>query len=205
VSPRSRERAGGPRPLFFQSGDAFRAWLTAHHDRETELLVGLYKKGAKKRGMTYQQALDEALAYGWIDGVRRSLDADRWTIRFTPRTARSIWSNVNIRHATRLIADGRMAAPGLRAFEQRDPKRSGVYSYESTTPTPDTLDRAAAKVLAASKGAKTFFDAQPPGYKRLATRWIMSAKKPETRQKRLARLIELSSRRKRIDFLKPNA
>jgi uncharacterized protein YdeI (YjbR/CyaY-like superfamily) len=190
------------KPTFFKSGDEFRAWLAAHHDREAELLVGLYKKVAAAKGLTYPEALDEALAHGWIDGVRRSLDAERWTIRFTPRTKRSIWSNVNIRHVKRLIADGRMAPPGMRAFEAREATRSGIYTYEVP---PAKFDRATAKTLAANARAKTFFEAQPPGYKKLVTRWIMSAKKDETRQKRLARLIEVSTQRKRIDFLKPNA
>jgi uncharacterized protein YdeI (YjbR/CyaY-like superfamily) len=190
------------KPRFFASGDDFRAWLETHHDRESELLVGLYKKAAGKGGMTYQQALDEALAYGWIDGVRKSLDGERWTIRFTPRKARSIWSNVNIKRMKELIALGRIAESGMRAFDGRDPKRSGIYTYEVE---PAAFDRAAAKALAANPRAKTFFDQQPPGYKKHVTRWVMAAKKEETRAKRLARLIEISSKHKRIDFMKPNA
>ena len=189
------------KPKFFESGSAFRDWLAANHDRQSELLVGFYRKAARRPGMTYQDALDEALAYGWIDGVRRSLDEERWTIRFTPRKARSIWSNVNVKRMNELIALGRVTPAGMRAFEARDPARTGVYGHE--TP-PMELDVASAKQLAANPAAKKFFDAQPPGYRKIVTRWVMSAKKEETRAKRLTRLIELCSKQRRIDFLKPN-
>jgi uncharacterized protein YdeI (YjbR/CyaY-like superfamily) len=186
---------------FFESGTAFRAWLDANHDRSREILVGFYKKASGRGGMTYQEALDEALAYGWIDGVRKSLDADRWTIRFTPRKAHSIWSNVNVKRMKELVALGRVTTAGLRAFEAREERRTGVYGYERS---PTRFDMASGTALAANAPAKKFFDAQPPGYKRLATGWVMGAKKEETRAKRLARLIELSSRARRIDFMKPN-
>jgi len=189
------------KPVFFASGREFRSWLATHHDRESELLLGFYKKGAKKRGITYAEALDEALAYGWIDGVRKNLDADRWTIRFTPRKARSIWSNVNIAHVARLMKAGRMARPGMRAFEARSPERSGIYSFEKPAMT---FDAAIDKAFAAKKRARAFFDAQPPGYRKVVTHWVMSAKKEETRFRRLERLIEKSGRRERIDFMKPN-
>jgi uncharacterized protein YdeI (YjbR/CyaY-like superfamily) len=195
---------------FFASAAAFRAWLEKHHDRETALLVGLYKNGARPRpsrdgGLSYQDALDEALAFGWIDGVRRRIDAERWSIRFTPRASRSIWSLVNIRHVKRLTAEGRMAAPGLKAFEVREPMRTGVYSYETGRRPPAAFDRASAKALAANPRAKAFFDAQPPGYRKLAAGWVRQAKKEETRARRLARVIEMSAQQKRIDFLKPYA
>jgi uncharacterized protein YdeI (YjbR/CyaY-like superfamily) len=187
---------------FFSSGEAFRTWLEAQHASATELLVGFHKKGSKRGGITYSEALDEALAFGWIDGVRRNIDADRWSIRFTPRKPRSIWSNVNIRHAQRLIADGRMTPAGLRAFEAREERRSGVYLYERT---PTALEPALAKRFAANRKAKAFFDAQPPGYRRIITGWVMQAKKDETRMRRLARLIEKSARGERVDLMKPNA
>jgi uncharacterized protein YdeI (YjbR/CyaY-like superfamily) len=187
---------------FFSSGEAFRTWLEAQHASATELLVGFHKKGSKRGGITYSEALDEALAFGWIDGVRRNIDADRWSIRFTPRKPRSIWSNVNIRHAQRLIADGRMTPAGLRAFEAREERRSGVYLYERT---PTALEPALAKRFAANRKAKAFFDAQPPGYRRIITGWVMQAKKDETRVRRLARLIEKSARGERVDLMKPNA
>lgn len=189
------------KPRFFDSGRAFRAWLEANHARETEILVGFYKKASGRPGIRYQEALDEALAYGWIDGVRRGLDGERYTIRFTPRKARSIWSNVNVKRMKQLVALGRVTPAGMRAFEAREARRTGVYGYE--TP-PMSFDPASAKALRANEAATTFFDAQPPGYKKLVTRWVMSAKKEETRAKRLARLIDVSSRGRRIDFLKPN-
>jgi uncharacterized protein YdeI (YjbR/CyaY-like superfamily) len=187
-------------PRFFASGASFRGWLEKYHTRRPELLVGFYKRSAKRSGMTYSQALDEALAFGWIDGVRRGLDAERWTIRFTPRKPRSIWSNVNIRHVKRLIAEGRMHAAGLRAYEARTAARSGVYSFERE---PMAFDGAAKKAFAANAPAKTFFDAQPPGYRRVTTFWVMSAKKADTRARRLAQLIGKSARGERIDFMKP--
>lgn len=189
---------------FFTSAAAFRVWLERHHARKTELLVGFHKKrrDGATRGLTYPEALDEALAFGWIDGVRRSLDAGSYTIRFTPRTRRSIWSKVNIRHVERLIAGGRMHAAGLRAYEARSAARSGVYSFERK---PMAFDAASRRMFAANQPAKTFFDAQPPGYQRVLTFWVMSAKKSDTRARRLARLIDKSARGERVDLMKPNA
>ena len=188
------------KPTFFKSGAEFRSWLAKHHDSATELLLGFYKKSAKKTGITYGEALDEALAYGWIDGLRKNLDADRWTIRFTPRKAKSIWSNVNITHVARLIMDGRMTPAGMRAYERREAHRSGIYTYETA---PAVFDRATAKALAANAHAKAFFDAQPPGYRRHVTYWSMSGKKAETRTSRLAVLIKKCINGQRIDFMKP--
>lgn len=190
------------KPTFFASAADFRAWLDANHARATEILVGLHKKSSTRPGLVYQEALDEALAYGWIDGVRRRHDEHRWTIRFTPRRSRSIWSTVNVRRMTELVALGRVAPAGMRAFEAREERRTGVYSYELTQ---TVFDRASAKRFATNKTAKTFFDAQPPGYRRLATGWVMQAKKKETRLKRLAHLIEISARGRRVDLLKPYA
>ena len=196
-------------PRFFRSAEAFRAWLEANHDRASELVVGFYKRGRSAEasrsgaspGLTYSDALDEALAYGWIDGVRRSLDAERWTIRFTPRTPRSIWSNVNVRHVQRLIAAGRMTPAGLRAYEARQAHRTGIYGHERK---PMAFDAAAKRALAANRRARTFFDAQPPGYRRIMTYWVMSARKEESRARRMSRLIEKSARGERIDLMKPN-
>ncbi len=190
------------KPRFFASAAQFRAWLTRYHESKSELLVGFYKKGAPRGGLTYGEALDEALAFGWIDGVRRSVDRERWSIRFTPRKPRSIWSRVNIRHVERLIAEGRMMPAGLRAYEARSPERSGVYSFERDAMA---FDEASARTFAANRKAKTFFDAQPPGYRRVITYWVMSAKRPETRARRLARVIEQSARGARVDLMKPNA
>lgn len=190
------------KPRFFKSGADFRAWLGEHHDRDPELLIGFYKKSSGHGGMTYQEALDEALAYGWIDGLRKNLDAERWTIRFTPRKPRSIWSSVNTKRVKELIALGRMRAAGARAFEARDPKRSGIYGHERKAMT---FDAAIEKKFAVSTRAKAFFDAQPPGYKKIVTYWVMTAKKEETRLRRLDILIERSAHGERIDFMKPRA
>ena len=184
-------------PAFFQSAAEFRRWLTKHHASADELLVGLYKK-ASGRGMTYPEALDEALSFGWIDGVRKRFDADSYTIRFTPRKPRSIWSQVNIRRAKELVALGRMKAPGLRAFEQRDERKAKQYSYEREQAR---FGAPLEGLLRANPAAGAFFDAQPPGYRKLMTFWVMSAKREETRARRMAHLIECSERGRRIDLL----
>jgi uncharacterized protein YdeI (YjbR/CyaY-like superfamily) len=187
------------KPAFFESPAAFRAWLAGHHDSDTELLVGFHKK-ATGRGITYQEALDEALAYGWIDGVRRRLDDQAYTIRFTPRKPGSIWSVVNTKRVEELIAQKRMKPSGLRAFEQRDQAKTRQYSYEREHAKLDPTLEAA---LRANAMAAAFFDAQPPGYRKVVTHWVMSAKKDETRARRLAHLIERSAQGARIDLLKP--
>src|SRR5215217_8829560 len=116
---------------FFSSPGEFRQWLEQNHDSASELLVGFHKKLSGKKSVTYAEALDEALCFGWIDGVRRSLDETRYTIRFTPRKPRSIWSLVNVRHVERLKKEGRMHKAGLEVYERRDPKRTGIYSFEN--------------------------------------------------------------------------
>ena len=180
---------------YFQSGGEFRAWLESNHDRASELLLGFYKKSVSKKGITYPEALDEALAFGWIDGVRRGVDEERYTIRFTPRKARSIWSNVNVKRVGELIAAGRMRDPGLATFAKRAAERSGIYSYERE---PIELDAAATKVLNADRAALAFHEKQPPAYRRLVAHWVMRAKKPETRARRLQVLIANAREGKRI-------
>ena|SRR6185437_10112373 len=184
---------------FFASVDDFRAWLTERHASEGELLLGFYKKELG-RGITYAEALDAALAFGWIDGVRKRLNAEAYTIRFTPRKARSIWSAVNIKRAKELEAAGRMAPAGLRAFHERDEKRARLYSYERAAAK---LDAPLEAKLRANRKASEFFDSQPAGYKRVAIFWVMSAKKQETRERRLRVIIASSAKGKRIDMLKP--
>ena len=188
------------KPTFFQSGDDFREWLEKHHADARELLVGFHRKKTG-RGITYPEALDEALAYGWIDGVRRHIDEESYTIRFTPRKRDSIWSAVNIKRVKELIALQRMQPAGLRAFRERDERKTLQYSYEREHAA---LDSELETVLRANKKASVFFDAQPPGYRKLTTSWIMSAKKPETRARRLALLMERSANGMRIDLLSPN-
>ncbi len=177
-----------PKPRFFASGAAFRGWLERHHANASELLLGFYKVKASKKGITYREALDEALAFGWIDGVRRGLDEERYTIRFTPRTARSIWSNVNIKRIGELKAVGQMHEAGLTAFAKRDEARSDIYSYERETYVE--LDPASLKTLKAHRAAYEFFERQAPGYRKLIAHWVGSAKRAETRERRLATLIE---------------
>lgn len=183
------------KPRAFRTPADFRAWLARSHDRETELMLRVYKVHAASKGITYQQALDEALCYGWIDGVRRSLDADSFTQRFTPRKASSYWSRVNIAKAEALIKAGRMAKPGLERFERRDMSKSAKYSFERETAafTPELE-----KEFRKARAAWTFFQAQPPGYRRLLTFYVMSAKQEETRQKRLKRLMDASAKGKRL-------
>ena len=191
-----------PKPTDFKAPAAFRSWLERHHATATELVVRLFKVHAAGRGMTYVQALDEALCFGWIDGVRRSLDSESFTVRFTPRKPRSIWSRVNVAHVERLIAEGRMAPSGLAAYGKREPERTGVYSFERAAArlTPEDL-----KLFRARRAAWDFFAAQPPGYRRACAHWVTSAKRPETRNRRLATLIEDSAGRRRIRQLtRPN-
>jgi len=189
---------GRTKPVFFRSGAELRRWLERHHETETELLVGFHKKGAPRAGITYREALDEALCFGWIDGVRRSVDDDSYSIRFTPRTPRSTWSVVNTDRMRELIAAGLVAPAGLVAFERRDEERSRQYSYEART---RPLDSAYERELRANARAWEFFDAQPPSYRRLAAWWIMSAKQEATRRRRLATLVDCSAAGTRIPGL----
>jgi uncharacterized protein YdeI (YjbR/CyaY-like superfamily) len=175
---------------YFKSAAAFRDWLEKNHDSARELVVGFYKTGSGRGGLTYPQALDEALCHGWIDGVRHRVDEERYSIRFTPRKKDSIWSAVNLRHVERLSKEGRMAAPGLAVFRARNPKRVGIYSFENR---PKELTPAYLRELQASKQARAFFEAQPPWYRRTAAFWVLSAKKEETRRARLRKLIEASA------------
>jgi uncharacterized protein YdeI (YjbR/CyaY-like superfamily) len=183
-------------PRFFASPAEFRAWLEANHDQRRELLVGFYKKGSGRPSMTWSESVDEALCFGWIDGVRRSLDAERYTIRFTPRKPASIWSNVNIAKVEMLLNEDRMRPAGLAAWERRDPEKSGIYAFERQTPAE--FDAELERRFRRERGAWTFFQKQPPGYRRLATHYVTSAKRPETRERRLTVLIEHSAKGERL-------
>jgi uncharacterized protein YdeI (YjbR/CyaY-like superfamily) len=185
-------------PRFFAVAADFRTWLDAHHHTETELVVGFHKKGSGKPSMTWPESVDEALCYGWIDGVRRSLDDERYTIRFTPRRAGSIWSNVNIAKAEALIEAGRMMPAGLAAWAKRDPDRSGIYAFERKHPVG--FDADLERRFKRARGAWEYFLAQPPGYRRQATYYVTSAKRPETRERRLTALIECSARGERLPY-----
>lgn len=186
------------KPTFFSSPDKFRQWLARNHDRETELLIGFHKKASGKKSITYAEALDEALCYGWIDGVRRNLDETSYTIRFTPRKPRSIWSNVNVNHVKRLTEAGRMQPPGIEAYERRDPKRTGIYAFENR---PREFAHAYEKTFRQNKKAWKFFEELPPSLKRTLIFWVMSAKKEETQLKRLNQLIESSEKEVRLGLL----
>jgi len=176
---------------FFTSPDKFRAWLEKNHDSASELLVGFHKKDSGKKSITYARALDEALCFGWIDGVRKNLNETSYTIRFTPRKPKSIWSNVNVRHVERLKQEGRMAEPGLKAYALRDPKRTGIYAFENR---PKEFSPEYEKKFRANKAAWVFFETIPPSLRRTYIFWIMSAKKEETQLHRLELLIESSAK-----------
>jgi uncharacterized protein YdeI (YjbR/CyaY-like superfamily) len=173
-------------PVFFPSSADFRSWLQAEGAKRTELLVGLYKKASGKPSITYPEAVDEAICFGWIDGVRRSIDADAYMVRFTPRKPRSQWSAINIRHVQRLTKAGRMRPEGLKAFEGAT-EQTRKYSYEqrgqAKFPVQDE------RRFRANRKAWEFFQAQPPWYRRTSTFWVVSAKKEETRQRRFATLV----------------
>ena len=188
-------------PTAFRTPELFRAWLERHHDTERELLVRLFKVHASHRGMGYAQALDEALCFGWIDGVRRWFDEHSFTVRFTPRKPASIWSAVNIRRVAELEAADRMRPSGTAAFQRRTERRSRIYAYESEVVD---LAPAYAEAFRANKRAWTYFEAKPPGYRRLCTFWVMSAKQESTRERRLGVLIEYSARGTTIPHLTRN-
>jgi uncharacterized protein YdeI (YjbR/CyaY-like superfamily) len=174
-------------PTFFPTPADFRAWLAEHHTTETMLWVGFHKKGSGRPSITWPEAVDEALCFGWIDGVRLSVDAESYKMRFTPRKATSTWSAVNIRRATDLIALGRMQPAGLRAFEARRDDRSGIYAYEQ--PPDAALTPAQEAHFRVNQAAWGFFQSQAAWYRRTATWWVISAKQEATRDKRLATLI----------------
>lgn len=183
-------------PIFFASPAEFRAWLDEHHARETELWVGFHKKGLGRVGITWPEAVDQALCFGWIDGVRKGIDADGYRIRFTPRRTRSIWSAVNVARAQELIDAGLMRPAGRAAFEGRAEARSAVYAYEQGEGV--ALGEAFERQFRADEAAWAFFQAQPAWYRKTATWWVVSAKQEETRRRRLATLIEDPARRRTI-------
>ncbi len=184
--------------VFFEAPTDLRAWLERHHAEATELWVGFYKKGSGRPSVTYHEALDEALCFGWIDGVRKNLDADSYTNRFTPRKPNSYWSRVNVRRAEELVRLGRMHPAGRAAFDARDTARTEQYSFERES---SELDDAYEATFRANPPAWAFCEAQPPSYRRPAIWWVMSAKKEETRLRRLATLIEDSANGRRLAML----
>jgi uncharacterized protein YdeI (YjbR/CyaY-like superfamily) len=182
----------------FRSSSEFREWLALNHDKVFELWVGFYKKNSGRAGISYREAVDEALCFGWIDGIKKAVDDVSYTHRFTPRKPKSFWSMVNIRRVAELKRLGRMAAPGLKAFAGRDEQKAKQYSYERST---CQLEGAYEKQFRGHAKAWKFFQAQPPGYRRTASWWVISAKQEETRSRRLVKLIEVSERGRRLDML----
>jgi uncharacterized protein YdeI (YjbR/CyaY-like superfamily) len=183
----------GP-PTFFETAETFRAWLQQHHESADELLVGFWKKGSGRPSIDWPQARDQALCFGWIDGIRRSVDAESYTIRFTPRRQASVWSKVNVERYRALKADGLMTPAGERAFEEKK-GRTGIYAYENAL--SELTDEETTR-FRADPAAWTDWEKRPPGYRRTVLHWIASARKPETRARRLAILIADSAAGRKI-------
>lgn len=184
---------------FFPTSDDFRRWLTEHHREAEELWVGYYKKSTGKPSITWPESVDEALCFGWIDGIRKSIDEEAYKIRFTPRRTGSHWSRVNLERVAVLTERGRMAPAGIAAHEARDPKKSGQYSFERERAR---LTPAQRRELEAHPDAWAFWKDQPPGYRKQATWWIQSAKREVTKARRLATLIEDSANGLRVKPLR---
>jgi uncharacterized protein YdeI (YjbR/CyaY-like superfamily) len=190
-----------PKPIHFKSRAEFRRWLEKNHDKKTEQYIGFYKKNSSKKGITYQEAVDEGLCFGWIDGVVRSLDADSYMHRFTPRTSKSHWSNVNVRRFGELDKAGLIAPAGRAAFARRTPERTGQMSFEQP---PAELTAAQLRKLKANAKAWAFYKEQPASYRRVTKFWVTSAKQEATRERRLELLIECSAKGERIpQFISP--
>jgi uncharacterized protein YdeI (YjbR/CyaY-like superfamily) len=188
------------KPRFFATPDEFRAWLEENHETADELLVGFWKKATGKPSMDWAQAVDQALCFGWIDGVRRGRDEESYVNRFTPRRKGSRWSQRNVERVEELTKQGLMKPAGLAAFERRDP--DSVYSYESFAAN---FDPEGEKRFKADRKAWEFFQSQPPGYQRIARYWVMNAKKAETRERRLTKLIEDSAAGRRLAAVTPRS
>jgi uncharacterized protein YdeI (YjbR/CyaY-like superfamily) len=187
-------------PAFFSSAAELRAWLEAHHADADALWVGFHKRHTGRPCPTWSEAVDEALCFGWIDGIRKRVDDDSYKIRFTPRRARSRWSAVNVKRVPELTEAGRMHPAGVRAFAARNPADHPGYSYETR---PHALEGEYAMRMDADPVAREFFDAQPPSYRRAAIWWVVSAKREETRLRRLQTLIDDSRAGRRIAQLTP--
>ena len=182
-------------PVYFATPAEFRAWLEQNHSTAAALLVGYFKKGTGHPSMTWPESVDEALCFGWIDGVRRSVDAERYSIRFTPRKAGSVWSLVNIAKVQVLLDQGRMQPAGIAAFEIRKEGRSGIYSHEQEAvelPEPEL------GILRANSIAWEFFQEQPASYQKAVSWWVVSAKQPKTRRERLDKLVGCSANAERV-------
>jgi uncharacterized protein YdeI (YjbR/CyaY-like superfamily) len=185
-----------PKPTFFPSPSDFRTWFEAYHDKFHELFVGFHKKSSGKPSITWPESVQVALCFGWIDGVRKSIDETSYMIRFTPRKPTNTWSSINIRFVQELTKKGLMHPTGLKALASRDEKRSAVYSYEQRKSA--RLTREQAKRFRADKAAWEYFRSQPPWYQRVCTYWVITAKREEIKLKRLSTLIEHSQNRRTL-------
>ena len=183
-------------PKFFKNAQAFRAWLEANAATATEVLVGFYKVGSGRPSMTWSESVDEALCFGWIDGVRKGIDHESYTIRFTPRKRTSIWSAINIAKVQRLREQGRMTPAGEEAFSHRTDAKSAIYSYEQKTNAE--LSSEELRTFKRNKAAWSYFEKTPPGYKKQMLHRVTCAKRPETRSARFAKLVEACERGKRL-------
>ncbi len=181
--------------MFFRSPSDFRKWLEKNHTTASELWVGFYKRDSGKPSITWPESVDEALCFGWIDGIRKTVDDVSYTIRFTPRRRGSIWSAINTKRARELTNQKRMRPAGLKAFAARKEYKSGIYSYEQR---PADLPQTYPTIFKKNAAAWDFFQAQTPSYRKTMTWWIISAKLEETRLKRLKKLIQLSAKRRRV-------
>jgi uncharacterized protein YdeI (YjbR/CyaY-like superfamily) len=188
------------KPRYFRSAVEFRRWLEKNHASANELWLGLYKKASDKKGITYKEAVDEGLCFGWIDGLVKGVDENSYMQRFTPRRPNSIWSAVNIKRIQELMEEDRVHEAGMKAFLERDPSRAGLYSFENE---PQTLPKDQEKRFRAHGRAWRFFGAQPPGYRRAAIWWVVSAKRDDTKERRLSQLIEDSAAGRRVKHLAP--
>ena len=182
-------------PTFFATQPDFRRWLEKNHDKATELYVGFYKTGSGKQNMTWSQSVDQAICYGWIDGVRKSIDKDSYFIRFTPRKPKSIWSGINIKKVEELSRQGLMKPQGLTAFNLLEGSRSKIYSHENE---PVKLHQHFENQFKTNKKAWDFFQSMPPWYRNTAFNWVMGAKQEATREKRLGELISDSEAGRKI-------
>jgi uncharacterized protein YdeI (YjbR/CyaY-like superfamily) len=189
------------KPVFFADREAFRAWLEEHHATAKELWMGMYRKGSGRPSITWPEAVDEALCFGWIDGVRQRIDDESYMNRFTPRRPNSNWSAVNVRRVQELTRQRRMRAAGLKAFRERRDDKTATYSYEQRHQAK--LDPAQERRFRSRKKAWAWFKTQPNGYRTTAVYWVMSAKRPETRERRLDTLIEDSAKGLRVPPLRP--
>ncbi len=181
---------------FFASAKDFRGWLEHHAGMATELVVGFYKVGSGRPSMVWSESVDEALCFGWIDGVRKRIDDEAYQIRFTPRKPTSIWSAINIAKFERLQASGRMTPAGVKAFSHRKLEKSVVYAYEQESTAQ--LSTPELRRFKRDKAAWAYFDACPPGYKKVLLHWVTTAKKTETRASRLATLMQACAAGRRL-------